>query len=155
MPSITDHLMGSSPDLILSETSDELVLRSKYSSKFLISLMLVLLHLLLLPLFMPIEHVFKLLLIPILGGLTYSKTITFDLRTATFAEIKQLFGIKLKKEIKFDEIDGVVPVTYPLRRGTYVFLNLKNQKRRLIVLTTDQAYVRTVVGAFNRVLNLT
>jgi hypothetical protein len=99
MPSITDHLMGSSPDLILSETSDELVLRSKYSSKFIVSLMLVLLHLLFLPLFMPIEHVFKLLLIAVLGGLTYSKTITFDRRTATFAEINQLFGIKLKKKL--------------------------------------------------------
>lgn len=117
--------------------------------------MLVLLHLLFLPLFMPIEHVFKLLLIPILGGLTYSKTITFDRRTATFAEIKQLFGIKLKKEIKFEEIDSVAPVTYPLRRGTYVFLNLKNQKRQLVVLTTDQEYVRAVVGAFDRVLNQT
>jgi len=108
-----------------------------------------------LPLFIPIEYVLILLFIPIIGGLTYSKIFTFDRETLTFTVRRRIFGISLKKEIKFDDIACANSVTNPLRKGTYLFLIFKNNKKLLLDMTTDKEYFGSVIDAINRVCNPT
>jgi len=155
MTSFLECIFGYSPQMILSVSTDNISLRSKKWSKFIVLLMLLLMQFLILPLFMPIEQVLILTCIPIIGGLTYSKAFIFDRTTFKVTVRRKMFGMGLKKEIKFDEIACVKAESNPLRKGTYLFLRLKNHKKLLLDMTTDKGYVDTVIDAINKVRNPT
>ncbi|NVN99482.1 MAG: hypothetical protein HXX17_09165 [Geobacteraceae bacterium] len=155
MSSFLESIFGYSPQMILSESPDRISLRSKSRSKFIVFLMLLLLQLLVLPLFIPIEQVVILMCVPIIGGLTYSKAFIFDRATFNVMVRRKMFGIGLNKEIKFDEIACVKAESNPLRKGTYLFLKLKNHKKLLLDMTTDKGYIDTVIDAINKVRNPT
>jgi len=155
MSSFLESIFGYSPQMIFSESGGEISLRSKNRSKFIVFLMLLLLQFLILPLFIPIEQVLVLTCVPIIGGLTYSKAFIFDCVTFTVTIRRKIFGIGLKKEIKFDEIACVKAESNPLRKGTYLLLKLKNHKKLLLDMTTDKSYIETVLGAINKVRNPT
>lgn len=152
---IFNLIFGLSPQMILSVSADQVILRSKIRSKFIVFLMLTLLQVVLLPMFMPVEYVIGLLFVPLVGGLTYSKTCLFDRETSTLTILRKMFWIELKREINFTEIDRITSVTNPLRVGTYVFLYFKSNRRLLLDLTTNQEYIDRVIAAVNRVRNLT
>lgn len=155
MSSFLESILGYSPQMILFESAYEISLRSKNRSKFIVFLMLLLLQFLILPLLIPIEQVLVLTCVPIIGGLTYSKAFIFDRTTFNVTVRRKIFGIDLKKQIKFDDIACVKAETNPLRKGTYLFLKLKNHRKLLLDMTTDKGYIDTVIDAINKVRNPT
>jgi hypothetical protein len=155
LSSFLESIFGYSPQMTLSESAEKISLHSKTRSKFVVTLMLLLLQFLILPLFLPIEQVLVLTIIPIVGGVTYSKEFVFDRALSNLKIRRRMFGIVLKKEIKFEEIDCAKTESNPLRKGIYLFLKLKNHRRFLLDMTTDKKYIDQVAHTINKLRNPT